>query len=56
MEKPVVLIQGDSLEHALDFFIESEVSCVWVVDSLEKMKLVGMLTEEDLRAKMLELM
>jgi CIC family chloride channel protein len=56
MEQPVVLTQGDSLEHALEFFIESEVSCVWVVDSLEKMKLVGMLTEEDLRAKMLELM
>ncbi|MCJ7730786.1 CBS domain-containing protein, partial [Candidatus Bathyarchaeota archaeon] len=56
MEQPVVLTQEDSLEHALDFFIDSEVSCVWIVDSVEKMKLVGMLTEEDLRAKMLELM
>ena len=56
MEQPIVLTEDESLEHALEFFIESEVSCVWIVDSIEKMKLVGMLTEEDLRTKMLELM
>ena len=56
MEHPVVLTKEDSLQHALEYFIESEVSCVWVVDNMDKMKLVGVLNEEDLRVKMLELM
>ncbi len=56
MEQPVVLTKEDSLEIALEHFIHSEVSSIWVVDNVDKMKLVGMLTEEDLRAKMLELM
>jgi len=56
MEQPVVLTENDNLEDALEYFIESEVSCIWVVNDEERMKLVGMLTEEDLRAKMLELM
>jgi predicted transcriptional regulator len=56
MERPMVLSQEDSLEHTLDFFIEHEVSCVWIVDDAVKMRLVGVLTEEDLRVKMLELM
>jgi CIC family chloride channel protein len=56
MQHPAVVTKDDSLEHALEYIIESEVSCVWVVDNMEKMRLVGMLNEEDLRVKMLELM
>ena len=56
MEQAMVLTMEDTLEHALEYIIDAEISCVWIVDSKEKMKLVGMLTEEDLRVKMLELM
>jgi CBS domain-containing protein len=36
--------------------MESDSTCVWVVDSKDKMKLLGVVTETDVMVKLLELM
>ena len=56
LESPHVITKDEPLQKALEYMIEDEVPCIWVVDSLEKMRLVGVLTEDDLRVRMLELM
>jgi CIC family chloride channel protein len=56
LDHPEVLTEGDSIEDALNMLMESESTCVWVVDSKDKMKLLGVVTETDVMVKLLELM
>ena len=56
LDHPEVLTEGDSIEDALNMLMGSESTCVWVVDSKDKMKLLGVVTETDVMVKLLELM
>ena len=56
LDHPEVLTEEDSIEDALHMLMESESTCVWVVDSRDKMRLLGVVTETDMMVKFLELM
>jgi CIC family chloride channel protein len=56
LDHPEVLTEVDSIEDALNMLMESDSTCVWVVDSRDKMKLLGVVTETDVMVKLLELM
>lgn len=56
LDHPDVLTEQDSIEDALYLLMEGSNTCVWVVDSRDKMKLVGVVTETDMMVKLLEMM
>jgi CIC family chloride channel protein len=56
LDHPEVLTEEASIEDALQMLMESESTCVWVVDSKDKMRLLGVVTETDMMVKLLELM
>jgi len=56
LDHPDVLTEQDSIEDALQMLMASESACVWVVDSRDKMRLVGVVTETDMMVKLLEMM
>jgi len=56
MEHPEVLTAEDTLEDAVHLFLKTGSDCIWIVDDVERMRLVGMVTETDLMVKLLETM
>lgn len=56
LDHPEVLTEEDSIEDALNMLMEGDNTCVWVVDSKDKMRLLGVVTETDMMVKLLELM
>ena len=55
MDHPEVLTPQDTLDDFLHLMMENDEDCVFIVDDRSKMNLVGVVTESDVMAKMLEL-
>ncbi|MBD3205321.1 CBS domain-containing protein [Candidatus Bathyarchaeota archaeon] len=55
MDHPEVLTPQDTLDEVLHLMMENDEDCVFIVDDKSKMNLVGIVTEADVMAKMLEL-
>jgi CIC family chloride channel protein len=55
MDHPEVLTPQDTLDDVLHLMMENDEDCIFIVDDRSKMNLVGVVTESDVMAKMLEL-
>jgi CBS domain-containing protein len=56
MDRPHVIEQHVDFEEAIEEFLATNASCLWVVEDMKSMKLVGMITEEEFRVKLMALL
>ena len=56
MSHPDVLTVDDTVEGVVRYFMHSESTVVWIVDDREKMRVVGIVTENNLMLRLMEAM